>query len=99
MTLTKFSNLSKDAKIKLAVLLGVIILPWTPIASEYLIHICILTFLYMILALGLNIVPGFNGLLDLGYVGFYGIGAYTSGLLTVHFGLSYWIIIPLAFIG
>jgi branched-chain amino acid transport system permease protein len=50
----------------------------------------------MILALGLNVIPGFNGLLDLGFVGFYGIGAYTSGLLTVHFGLSYWIIIPLA---
>ncbi|KIX14146.1 ABC transporter ATP-binding protein [Dethiosulfatarculus sandiegensis] len=52
--------------------------------------------LYMILALGLNVIPGFNGLLDLGFVGFYGIGAYTSGLLTVHFGLSYWVIIPLA---
>jgi branched-chain amino acid transport system permease protein len=50
----------------------------------------------MILALGLNIVPGFTGLLDLGYVGFYGIGAYTAGLLTLHYDLSFWVILPLA---
>jgi branched-chain amino acid transport system permease protein len=50
----------------------------------------------MILALGLNIVPGFTGLLDLGYVGFYGIGAYTSGLLAIHYDLSLWVILPLA---
>jgi branched-chain amino acid transport system permease protein len=50
----------------------------------------------MILALGLNIVPGFTGLLDLGYVGFYGIGAYTAGLLTIHYDLGFWLIIPLA---
>ena len=70
--------------------------PWTPFATQYVVHVVILILLYMILALGLNIVPGFNGLLDLGYVGFYGIGAYTSGLLTYHFGMSYWLIIPLA---
>ncbi|MFW6147440.1 MAG: branched-chain amino acid ABC transporter permease [Thermodesulfobacteriota bacterium] len=80
-------------------LLGIaLILPLLPFMSEYILHIIILVYLYMILALGLNIVPGFNGLLDLGYVGFYGIGAYTAGLLTYHFGLAYWIIIPLAFI-
>jgi len=50
----------------------------------------------MILALGLNIVPGFTGLLDLGYVGFYGIGAYTAGLLTIHYDLSLWLILPFA---
>jgi branched-chain amino acid transport system permease protein len=49
----------------------------------------------MILALGLNIVPGFTGLLDLGYVGFYGIGAYTAGLLTIHYDLNFWLILLL----
>ena len=80
--------------IRVWALAAAIFLPTCPLATSYVMHICILIFLYMILALGLNIVPGFNGLLDLGYVGFYGIGAYTAGLLTVHFGLSYWIIIP-----
>jgi branched-chain amino acid transport system permease protein len=75
-----------------------LLLPLLPFVTDYMLHIVILIFLYMILALGLNIVPGFNGLLDLGYVGFYGIGAYTSGLLTIHFNMSFWLIIPLAFI-
>lgn len=56
-----------------------------------------LTLLYMILALGLNIVPGFTGLLDLGFVGFYAVGAYTAALLTIHFGwASFWLVLPLA---
>jgi len=88
----------RDAKIRIGLLILALILPFLPFVNDYILHIAILILLYMILALGLNIVPGFNGLLDLGYVGFYGIGAYTSGLLTYHFGLSYWLIIPLAFI-
>ena len=91
-------NINPGIKIRIAVLIMALILPFLPFVSDYLLHIIILIYLYMILALGLNIVPGFNGLLDLGYVGFYGIGAYTSGLLTVHLGLSFWLIIPLAFI-
>jgi branched-chain amino acid transport system permease protein len=75
-----------------------LVLPWLPLgtSTNYLLRIATTAVLYMILALGLNIVPGFTGLLDLGYVGFYGIGAYTSGLLTIHYDLSFWIIIPLA---
>jgi branched-chain amino acid transport system permease protein len=81
-----------------ALLVALLVLPWLPIgdSSNYILRVLTLTMLYMILALGLNIVPGFNGLLDLGFVGFYGIGAYTAGLLTVHFGISFWIIVPLA---
>ncbi len=82
----------------LAVLVFALILPWLPLgdATNYVTRVATLTMVYMALALGLNIVPGFTGLLDLGYVGFYGIGAYTAGLLTVHFGWSYWVILPLA---
>ena len=76
----------------------IVLLPWIPMgnSSNYLLRIITTAVLYMILALGLNIVPGFTGLLDLGYVGFYGIGAYTSGLLTIHYDLSLWVILPLA---
>jgi branched-chain amino acid transport system permease protein len=94
----RFKNFSNGDWLRLSLLVIALVLPLLPFMSDYILHITILVYLYMILALGLNIVPGFNGLLDLGYVGFYGIGAYTSGLLTYHFGLSYWIIIPLAFI-
>ena len=81
-----------------AFFLAVLALPLVAVGfgAQYFLRIVILTILYMILALGLNIVPGFTGLLDLGYVGFYGIGAYTAGLLTIHFGLSFWVILPIA---
>ena len=97
MAVLKPNTWSRGTKIRVGLLLLALIFPALPLVNDRWIHVAILAYLYMILALGLNIVPGFNGLLDLGYVGFYGIGAYTSGLLTVHFGLSYWVIIPLAF--
>ncbi len=55
--------------------------------------------LYIILGLGLNVVVGFAGLLDLGYVAFYAIGAYTYGLLAggqFNIHLSFWLILPIA---
>ena len=45
---------------------------------------------------GLNIVVGLAGLLDLGYVAFYAVGAYSYALLAKEFGLSFWILLPLA---
>jgi branched-chain amino acid transport system permease protein len=51
---------------------------------------------YVMLGWGLNIVVGLAGLLDLGYVAFYGIGAYTLALLTTHFGLGFWLCLPIA---
>lgn len=76
--------------------LALLVYPLLPGASDYVLHVMTLALIYMVLAMGLNIVPGFCGLLDLGYVGFYGIGAYTAGLLTIHYGLSFWLIVPLA---
>jgi len=52
--------------------------------------------IYVMLAWGLNIVVGLAGLLDLGYVAFYAVGAYSYALLSQHFGLSFWILLPLA---
>jgi branched-chain amino acid transport system permease protein len=51
--------------------------------------------IYVMLGLGLNIVVGLAGLLDLGYVAFYAVGAYTYALLNHHFGLGFWICLPL----
>lgn len=80
----------------LAGLAAVMLFPMTSFSSDYVLHVLTLILVYMVLAMGLNIVPGFCGLLDLGFVGFYGIGAYTAGLLTMHYGLSMWLIVPLA---
>jgi branched-chain amino acid transport system permease protein len=52
--------------------------------------------IYVMLGLGLNIVVGLAGLLDLGYVAFYAVGAYSYALLAKTFGLTFWILLPLA---
>src|SRR5258708_15852844 len=52
--------------------------------------------IYVMLGWGLNLVVGLAGLLDLGYVAFYAVGAYSYALLAKTFGLSFWILLPLA---
>ena len=51
---------------------------------------------YIMLGWGLNIVIGLAGLLDLGYVAFYAVGAYSYALFAIHFGWSFWICLPIA---
>lgn len=57
-------------------------------ATPYIISILTSAFIYIVLAMGLNVVVGYAGLLDLGYIAFMAVGAYTSGILTTTFGLS-----------
>ena len=52
--------------------------------------------LYVVLALGLNVVVGYAGLLDLGYAAFFAVGAYSVGILTHSFGLDFWLTLPFA---
>ncbi|MGE5739551.1 MAG: ABC transporter permease subunit, partial [Betaproteobacteria bacterium] len=62
------------------------------------VRITNLAILYILLSLGLNIVVGFAGLLDLGYIAFYAVGAYTYALLaSPHFDLHlpFWVILPI----
>ncbi|MBS7704158.1 high-affinity branched-chain amino acid ABC transporter permease LivM [Chelatococcus asaccharovorans] len=64
--------------------------------SRYWIDLGILVLTYVMLGWGLNIVVGLAGLLDLGYVAFYAVGAYSYALLAITFGLSFWICLPVA---
>ncbi len=64
--------------------------------DRYVMDVAINVLVYVCLGLGLNIVIGLCGLLDLGYIAFYGVGAYTYALLSVYFGLSFWICLPIA---
>ena len=64
--------------------------------TRYAQDIAIQVLIYICLGLGLNIVIGLAGMLDLGYIAFYGVGAYTYALLSVHFGLSFWMSLPVA---
>jgi branched-chain amino acid transport system permease protein len=62
--------------------------------STYQTTIMTTVLMYVVLGLGLNIVVGLAGLLDLGYVAFYAVGAYTYALLNYHFGLEFWTVLP-----
>jgi branched-chain amino acid transport system permease protein len=64
--------------------------------QRYMLDLGILVLTYVMLGWGLNIVVGLAGLLDLGYVAFYAVGAYSYALLATTFGLSFWVCLPLA---
>lgn len=63
--------------------------------STYQTNIMITALMYVVLGLGLNIVVGLAGLLDLGYVAFYAVGAYSYALLNLHFGIGFWTALPI----
>lgn len=63
--------------------------------NNYMIDVLTLAGIYIVLALGLNIVVGMAGLLDLGYISFYAIGAYSYALLSTRLGISFWASLPL----
>ena len=63
--------------------------------STYQINVMTTALMYVVLGLGLNIVVGVAGLLDLGFVAFYAVGAYSYALLNLHFGLGFWAVLPI----
>ena len=87
-------------------LVGLVVLllyPWLALALagragavKWIDNFGIQVLIYVMLGWGLNIVVGLAGLLDLGYVAFYAVGAYSTALLSQNFGLSFWICLPLA---
>jgi branched-chain amino acid transport system permease protein len=77
-----------------ALLLLAVALPF--VVGRYGIDLGILVLTYVMLGWGLNIVVGLAGLLDLGYVAFYAVGAYSYALLAQTFGLGFWTCLPLA---
>ncbi|SDL94354.1 branched-chain amino acid transport system permease protein [Modicisalibacter muralis] len=78
------------------IILLLIVTPF--IANQYTTVILTNALLYVVLCLGLNIVVGYAGLLDLGYAAFFAVGAYTIGILTQQFGVNFWLAIPFAIV-
>jgi branched-chain amino acid transport system permease protein len=69
----------------------------TPLAaSDYVLHVAVLSFIYVLPALGLNLVYGYAGLLSLATGAFFGIGAYASALLALRLGWPFWLAFPAA---
>ncbi|MEM7022843.1 MAG: high-affinity branched-chain amino acid ABC transporter permease LivM, partial [Pseudomonadota bacterium] len=85
--------------VRFALIGGVVfafVLPFLPFANRYVVDIATTVLIYVMLGWGLNIVVGLAGLLDLGYVAFYAVGAYSYALLAIHFDLGFWECLPLA---
>ncbi|HEX3208910.1 MAG TPA: DUF3382 domain-containing protein, partial [Geminicoccaceae bacterium] len=72
------------------------IMPFLPFANRYVVDIGTTVLIYVMLGWGLNIVVGLAGLLDLGYVAFYAVGAYSFALFAHWFELGFWECLPLA---
>lgn len=66
------------------------------LTGRYAQDVAINVLVYICLGLGLNIVIGLAGMLDLGYIAFYGVGAYTYALLSIHYHCSFWLALPVA---
>jgi branched-chain amino acid transport system permease protein len=79
-----------------ALLVFALLVPVIFYDQRYILDLGILVLTYIMLGWGLNIVVGLAGLLDLGYVAFYAVGAYSYALLATTFGLSFWACLPLA---
>jgi len=79
-----------------AVLVFALLVPVIFYTNRYMLDLALLMLTYMMLGFGLNIQIGLAGLLDLGYVAFYAVGAYSYALIAQTFGLSFWICLPLA---
>ena len=87
----------QEQKVYVPVLIGIgiftLIFPF--VFSVYQVSIMVTALTYVMLGLGLNIVVGLAGLLDLGYVAFYAVGAYSYALLHFHFGVGFWMALPI----
>lgn len=86
---------AKGNKFIIALLVAAAII-WPFFSGRSSVDIATLVMIYVMLALGLNIVVGFAGLLDLGFVGFYAVGAYTYALLYQWAGFGFWEALPFA---
>ena len=89
-------TLSSRQRTSLMTVVLMLAVSWPFFAGRNAVDIATLAMIYVMLGLGLNIVVGFAGLLDLGFVGFYAVGAYTYGLLFHWLGWSFWEALPLA---
>jgi branched-chain amino acid transport system permease protein len=89
-------RIAREPRFYIPALIGVcvFVLAFPFIFSLYQTNIMITALIYVITGLGLNIVVGLAGLLDLGYVAFYAVGAYSYALLNYHFGLGFWAALP-----
>ena len=85
----------RNVRLPAFAIIGAIVVVFPFITSLYQTNIMITALMYVMLGLGLNIVVGLGGILNLGYAAFYMVGAYSYALLNQHFGVNFWIALPI----
>ncbi|GAB6090551.1 ABC transporter permease subunit [Spirochaeta dissipatitropha] len=91
------AHIKKPVVRKSMLALGIVLALVFPLASSlYQTSIMITALIYVVLALGLNIIIGLGGMLHLGYIAFFAVGAYTYGILFRFFGVGFWVALPIA---
>lgn len=90
-------DFSRRHRLAVAIIVAIFLigLPFI-LPTAYYLRVATLVGLYVLLASGLNIIIGFTGMFSLGHAAFYGIGAYTSAMLSVMAGWSFWLALPMA---
>lgn len=93
-------ELFDNKKIRFSVIaVAVAMLIYLPMkANMYVTEVMTNVWFYVVMCLGLNIIVGFAGLLSLGYAAFFAVGAYTSGILILRYGISFWLTLPVSVI-
>ncbi|NDV26558.1 branched-chain amino acid ABC transporter permease [Desulfovibrio sp. JC010] len=94
---TFFNKLISSPKFYWPALVGVAVfaIAFPKLFSMYQVNVMTTALIYVVLGLGLNIVVGLAGLLDLGFVAFYAVGAYSYALMNMYWGISFWVALPL----
>jgi branched-chain amino acid transport system permease protein len=92
------SRIPSSARAAAPTVLLIVLLLIPLVANDYELEVLTDAWVYVVLCLGLNIVVGYAGLLDLGYAAFFAVGAYTTGILTAHLQVDFWATIPVAII-
>jgi branched-chain amino acid transport system permease protein len=95
MALYTFTPRRDNAWIWLPIL-GVLLAFPVVMKNEYILNVGVLAGIYVILTMGLNITNGWTGLMSFGYAAFYGIGAYTAGILATRYAVPFWLTFPAA---
>ncbi len=84
----------RDKRYYYVLLVPILLIPF--FGADYAVDVAVLSGIYIILALGLNVVVGYTGLLNLGFVAYYAIGAYSYALLNTRLGIGFWMALPLS---
>ncbi|MFZ5875727.1 MAG: branched-chain amino acid ABC transporter permease [Nitrospirota bacterium] len=92
---TRLADVARRSQPAVRALAVVALLAAPLVLNNYVLDVLTLAWLYVVLALGLQITVGLAGLLDLGYVSFYAIGAYSYALASTALGVPFWIGLPL----